>query len=154
MLTILCRSCRTKTTIAPGATYPRCCTKPSLINENAIASTVKVAGKMNGTEAAYAIVLEERRRLGLITEWKYEPDRLSLGFRCKYVPDFRVTMPDGSIQYHEIKGSKRSGRYYSREKGIIKVRVAATRYSDKKFVIAWRVRGEWKSEEVKAEASG
>jgi hypothetical protein len=115
---------------------------------------VKKAGVMNGTEAAYALVLEERRRLGLIREWSYESEKLTIAYRCKYVVDFRLVMPDGSIEYHEIKGSKRNGRFYTRDKGLIKIKVAATRYSDRRFYIVWKVKGEWRQELVPPEASG
>jgi hypothetical protein len=78
----------------------------------------------------------------------------SLSVSIEDVVDFRLVMPDGSIEYHEIKGSKRNGRFYTRDKGLIKIKVAATRYSDRRFYIVWKVKGEWRQELVPPEASG
>lgn len=59
-------------------------------------------------EASYGAVLNEWKRLGRIVDWKYEPrtfvfDRITRGNRS-YTPDFQVFYPDGSYQWHEIKG--------------------------------------------------
>lgn len=59
-------------------------------------------------EYNYALILDKRKRLGIVTEWEYEPETfwfeaIKTGTRC-YTPDFRVTWPDGVIEYHEVKG--------------------------------------------------
>lgn len=59
-------------------------------------------------EKVYAEILEKRKSLGVIIEWEYEADtfwfeKIKRGCRS-YTPDFKVTFPDGSIEYHEIKG--------------------------------------------------
>ena len=59
-------------------------------------------------EANYARVLEFQRKQGLITSWLHEPEtfwfeKIKRGTRS-YLPDFKVTYPDGHIEYHEVKG--------------------------------------------------
>lgn len=59
-------------------------------------------------ERRHAEHLETLRRAGVITEWTHEPHRFDFpGIRrgtTSYLPDFRVTYPDGRIEYHEVKG--------------------------------------------------
>lgn len=59
-------------------------------------------------EVNYACYLHVLRRAGHILKWEYEPetfwfDRIKRGTN-NYTPDFRLTFPDGKIEYHEIKG--------------------------------------------------
>ena len=59
-------------------------------------------------EANYARYLNWLKEIGEIKDWEYEPETfwfhtIKRGTRS-YTPDFRVTNPDGSIEYHEVKG--------------------------------------------------
>lgn len=59
-------------------------------------------------EANYARYLEAERVKGAIFKWEHEPhtfwfEAIKRGCRS-YLPDFRVTFPDGSIEFHEVKG--------------------------------------------------
>lgn len=59
-------------------------------------------------EANYARYLELLKIGKAIKEWEHEPEtfwfeKIKTGTRC-YIPDFRVTNNDGSIEYHEVKG--------------------------------------------------
>lgn len=60
-------------------------------------------------ESNYAAHLEARRLIGEILEWAYEPNVFDLGGVC-YTPDFRVDLPDGWREYHEVKGYHRNLR--------------------------------------------
>jgi hypothetical protein len=59
-------------------------------------------------EANYARYLTTLLTLGVIAAWEYEPERFVFpGVRFgpwAYVPDFRVTAPDGAVAFHEVKG--------------------------------------------------
>lgn len=59
-------------------------------------------------EANYAYYLQSMLEAGEISEWKHEPDTFwfeGIKRGCvSYLPDFRVTRPDGSIYYVEVKG--------------------------------------------------
>lgn len=59
-------------------------------------------------EANYARYLGWLRRLGEIDSWEHEPQTFwfeGIKRGCvSYLPDFRVTYPDGRIEYHEVKG--------------------------------------------------
>jgi hypothetical protein len=59
-------------------------------------------------EANYARYLEFLKKHKEIKEWEHEPetfwfDKIKRGCRS-YLPDFRVTLNDGSTEYHEVKG--------------------------------------------------
>jgi len=59
-------------------------------------------------EYKYALLLDNRKRLGLIKDWFYEEDTfwfdaIKTGTRC-YTPDFKIFNNDDSVEYHEIKG--------------------------------------------------
>ena len=59
-------------------------------------------------EVNYAHYLELLLTAGEISAWDYEPDtfwfdRIKRG-TTNYTPDFKVTYPDGRVEYHEIKG--------------------------------------------------
>ncbi len=59
-------------------------------------------------EANYARYLNLLIKLGAISSWEYEVDtfwfeKIKRGVRS-YKPDFKVTNPDGKIEYHEVKG--------------------------------------------------
>lgn len=73
---------------------------------------------MNRLEAAYAEVLEQRRLAGEIQRWDYEPERLILAKRTSYLPDFRVVLANGELEFHETKG-------FVRDDAIVKLKVAA-----------------------------
>ena len=59
-------------------------------------------------EANYALYLDFLARKGDILSWEYEPrcfmfPEVKLGIRS-YRPDFGVTLPSGTTEYHEVKG--------------------------------------------------
>lgn len=76
-------------------------------------------------EANYARYLNFLQRSGVIREWDFEPEtfwfeNIRRGTRS-YLPDFKVTRPDGSVYYVEVKGwmdaksktkLKRMAKYY------------------------------------------
>jgi hypothetical protein len=71
-------------------------------------------------EANYALYLDWRKNRGEIRQWEYEPEtfvfhKIKRG-TCSYRPDFKVTMPDESVEYHEVKGwvTKRSNTQFKR----------------------------------------
>jgi hypothetical protein len=59
-------------------------------------------------EAAYAESLDLLKMAGEIKEWEYEKERIPLDVNgihiTSYMPDFWITMPDGSLEIHEVKG--------------------------------------------------
>lgn len=76
----------------------------------------------SGWEANYARYLNWLVDLGEIVGWEYEPDVFEFeGIKrgtTFYVPDFKITNPDKTIEYHEIKGwmDKRSRTKLNRMK--------------------------------------
>lgn len=59
-------------------------------------------------EANYARYLQFLQEKGEITKWEHEPETFwfeAIKRGCRsYLPDFRVTLKSGSIEYHEMKG--------------------------------------------------
>jgi hypothetical protein len=96
-------------------------------------------------EANYARYLNWLIAQGQITKWEYEPERFSFPTikhgTTSYLPDFRVTITNGEIEYHEVKGwdyakgqtaRRRFNKYYSHLKLIL---------LDKSFFRALRKQG-------------
>jgi hypothetical protein len=79
-------------------------------------------------EANYARYLEWMKSIGEILEWDHEPrtfwfEKIKRGVRS-YLPDFRVVMKSGAVEWHEVKGwmdsksatkIKRMAKYYPKE---------------------------------------
>jgi hypothetical protein len=78
-------------------------------------------GIMNGTERAYANLLEQRVYSGVILSWRYEPFRMRLAdWKCTYTPDFLVVHED-RFEIVEVKG-------FRRDDAMSKFRMAASIY--------------------------
>ncbi len=84
---------------------------------------------MNKTEAAYAVVLEARKRSGEIREYHYESLTVKLADGVRYTPDFYVILADDSLELHEVKGG------FVRDDARIKLRVAA-RHTPFTYILA------------------
>jgi len=59
-------------------------------------------------EANYARYLEWQKQRGDIQDWAHEPETFwfaGVKRGCvSYLPDFKVTLPDGRVEFHEVKG--------------------------------------------------
>lgn len=83
-------------------------------------------------EANYARFLNYLLSQGSIIKWEYEPERFEFpdikrGTRS-YLPDFKITNLDGTIEYHEVKG-------YWTSKGRTAVRRFRARYPSLKLIV-------------------
>ena len=87
----------------------------------------------NKTERAYAQHLEFHRVAGDILRWDFEPEKLRLADLTYYTPDFRVIYPDGTIEFHEVKG-------FMRDDAMVKIKVAAEQHPYR-FVMVRRAKG-------------
>lgn len=76
---------------------------------------------MNKTEAAYALVLEARRRAGEVRAYWYEAQTMKLAHDTRYTPDFLVVLADGTVELHEVKG-------FWRDDAKVKAKVCARLY--------------------------
>lgn len=90
---------------------------------------------MNKTEKAYADHLETRRLAGEIISWHFETYTLKIAADCRYTPDFMVIMPDGTMQFHEVKG-------YWMDDAKVKIKVAA-RNLPHIFIAVRKTKGGW-----------
>ncbi len=76
------------------------------------------ANDMNDYETWYASFLEDSRRVGDISRWDFQPEKLRLADNTFYTPDFRVIEMDGRVRFDEVKG-------FWREDARVKIKVAA-----------------------------
>lgn len=63
-----------------------------------------VPGQMNKTEQRYSEHLEARKLAGEILDWKFPAPKFPLAKLTTYNPDFQVMLPNGEIEFHEVKG--------------------------------------------------
>lgn len=105
------------------------------------AGRVKGPRGMNKLEARYAQeVLEPWKNAGIVREYGYEDLRLRLADGAWYKPDFRATMHDGLTLVVEVKG-------FWREAARLRLKVAADRFRNFRFIAVRRVKREWLTEE-------
>ena len=98
-------------------------------------------GEMNKLEAKYAEHLRGLQLTGMIHSFRYERHNLKLADKTYYKPDFEVMMPDGTIEFHEVKG-------YMMEDANVKIKVAADQFKEYKFVLVkWSKQG-WQFKEI------
>jgi len=90
----------------------------------------------NKWEHDYAKRLDYERALGIIRDFSYETERLTIGEGATFLPDFPVTLADGTREMREVKG-------YRREAAMVRIRVAARLYPHLRFVLVTKVNGEW-----------
>jgi hypothetical protein len=88
-------------------------------------------------EANYARYLEFQKQQHLIANWQHEPETFwfdGVARGCvSYLPDFRVTNNDGTVEFHEVKGwmdasSKTKLRRMAKYHPKIKLRVFDSRW--------------------------
>jgi len=83
-------------------------------------------------EFRYAKYLQQLKEIGMIAEWEHEPKtfwflEIKRGTRS-YLPDFKITRPDGSHYWAEVKG------YFDR-KSITKIKRFYKYYPDEQLII-------------------
>lgn len=83
-------------------------------------------------ESNYGRYLQWLKKHGEIADWEHEPDTFwfeGIKRGCvSYLPDFKVTNNDGSIEYHEVKG-------YMDAKSKTKIKRMAKYHPDVKLVV-------------------
>jgi hypothetical protein len=87
-------------------------------------------------EANYARYLQFLKEQQQIIDWEHEPEMFWFTINSKevsYLPDFRVTMNDNSIEYHEVKG-------WMDERSKLKIEGMKTSNPDKKLLV---IQGDW-----------
>lgn len=100
-------------------------------------------GSMNGTEAKYAKLLEDRKIAGEIAWYRYEGLKLRLADNTFYTPDFAVMLADGALECHEVKG-------FWTDDARVKIKVAADQYPMRFIAVKVRAKkhgGGWEMEE-------
>lgn len=111
----------------------------------------RVPGAMNKTEAEYSLVLLAAKSRGEIEHFEFEAVTFKLGPDCRYTPDFMVIGADGTIEFHEVKGSQKVDRGKPNERvkarieddARVKYIVAAERFWPFRFALAYKVPEGW-----------
>ncbi len=96
---------------------------------------------MNKTEAEYGRMIHADWQTGKVSWWGYETVTLKLGPDCRYTPDFMLMMPNGQIEFHEVKGG------FIRDDSKVKLKVAAEKFPFV-FKLAQKKNGRWSVEEI------
>jgi len=97
-------------------------------------------------ERLYALELELQQQQGLILWWRYEPISMVVievpskgkSAKVRYRPDFMVVMPDGTIEFREIKG-------YLRDDARKTFLAACQQYPWWKFTMLRRTKSGWET---------
>jgi hypothetical protein len=82
-------------------------------------------------EANYAFQLDARKQLGEVKEWEpqYRFDIIVNGaYICRYTIDFKVTMKDDTVEFHETKG-------FSTESFKLRWKLVKAMYPELTFVL-------------------
>ena len=98
----------------------------------------------SSTEARYAEQLEADRLSHVIESWDYEAIRLKIADDAHYRPDFFVRIHGAKPELREVKGSWKSKN--ARESRV-RLKVAASKYREFKFVAVTPCKGGWDREE-------
>lgn len=92
---------------------------------------VREHGTMNGTEQAYSMQLEARKRSGEVLWWRYEGIKLRLAPKTFLTPDFSVMLATGELELHEVKG-------FMEDDAAVKLKVAADQYPFRFILVRYR----------------
>lgn len=99
---------------------------------------------MNGFERAYSEDLEKRKLVGEILFWRYEAIKIRLADNTFYTPDFMIMLPDGELEFHEVKG-------FWQDAGRVKIKVVADQYPFRFIAVTRQPKklgGGWVVEEI------
>jgi hypothetical protein len=94
---------------------------------------------MNASERAYSQHLERLRLLGQIDRWDFEAEKFRLGpvgAGAWFRPDFRVVMPDGLVEFHDVKG-------HMEDDALVKIKVFVRLHPYPLVVVTRRKGGGW-----------
>lgn len=92
-----------------------------------------VKGEMNRTEAKYAEDLFALKLAGEIMDFAFEAITLQLTKDCSYNPDFFVQLPDGTLEFHEVKPLDSNGKFVAKDDSIVKIKLASELFSCFRF---------------------
>lgn len=93
---------------------------------------------LNRLERRYADHLRTLQLAGEIHSFAFERHNLKLADKTYYKPDFEVMLPDGSIEFHEVKG-------FMEEDANVKIKVAADQFPQFVFrLVQWDRLAGWK----------
>lgn len=98
-------------------------------------------GKMNKTEAAYALQLEAELQAGLILWYRFEAIKLRLADNTFYTPDYPLINAAGALEFREVKG-----RWT--DDARVKIKVAAAQYPFRFLAIQRDGRHGWRIEDL------
>ena len=93
---------------------------------------------MNSLERRYADHLRSLQLAGEIHSFAFERHNLKLADKTYYKPDFEVMLPDGTIEFHEVKG-------FMQDDANVKIKVAAQQFPQYVFhLVQWDKWTGWK----------
>lgn len=92
-----------------------------------------VKGEMNKTEAKYAEDLYALKLAGEILDFAFEAITLQLTKDCSFCADFFVQLPDGTMEFHEVKPLDSNEKFVAKDDSIVKIKLASELFSCFRF---------------------
>lgn len=106
----------------------------------------KKKGIMNELERNFHVsYLSPRELAGELSLIRYEGITLPIAHRCTYTPDYIAETKEGETILFEVK----AGHQY-KEKGVLKLKFAATVYPQYQFYLCEKKKGSWKVKRIPA----
>jgi hypothetical protein len=106
-----------------------------IINKKVKAIGKKIPKGMNELEKSYSLELEYRKIHKVILDFKFEKIKLKLADGTYYIPDFMVVNTDGTIHFHEVKGTWKGQKHaHWEDDARVKIKVAAQMFPEFKFI--------------------
>lgn len=101
---------------------------------------------MNKTEERYSQHLRTLLTAGEILDWRYGAVNFRLADKTYYKPDFAVMLPDGTLEFHEVKAGVKKGGYLCEDDAKVKIKVAAEQHWWFQFAIVFEQNKVWQKE--------
>lgn len=106
-------------------------------------------GEMNTNEQKYAEHLQRLKDGGTVLDYQFEKITFKLAPRTTLTVDFLVVRSDLTLEFHEVKGGKKTGKYHVEEDAWVKLKLAAAQFPWLKILVVWHHKDYgWKTVEV------
>jgi hypothetical protein len=104
---------------------------------------------MNANEQRYAAYLQHCKDAGGILDYQYEKITFKLAPRTTLTIDFLVVKSDLTLEFHEVKGGKKTGKFHVEEDAWVKLKMSAQQFPWLKLVVVWHHKDYgWREQEV------
>lgn len=115
------------------------CQKPIKLRAKAPKHRQHKPGDMNKTEARYAAYLQGCCQAGTVHRWWFEAVKLRVAYDDSWIViDFMIQLPDGTIEFHDVKGGPTEEDATQKEKVVADLfpfRIVEARWKGNKWIL-------------------